>query len=360
MTGRSALRGLATRQVAARSVAAVAAASAVLSIGIRSSGGIDAQSYAGHAAVAEVGLIAVLIVYAARTATDSAWWLAPLSGVAAIGLVVLRFDEGAGRAATAGMAVWSASGLLAATAGRRALRAAQRAERELADAQRRQRLLLAEDLHDFVAHDVSEMLALAQAGRVMAERDGSATTTFQMIEQAAERALRSMDQTVHMLHPTTAGRDTQTLPGLAGLGPLADRFAAAYAVPTVVRMDAEVSRSLDRVPPNAQFALFRVAVEALTNISRHARSSSAVVVSVERAPHPAGAALELVVANDATRDRPAPDAPTRAALADGQRQGGLGLEALARRIERLGGELRAGPSDQSGWRVIAVVPWETG
>jgi signal transduction histidine kinase len=76
--------------------------------------------------------------------------------------------------------------------------------RAVADARRAQRLDLARDLHDFVAHDVSGIVAQAQAAQLIISHDsGVALTALKRIEQAGLKALASMDNTVHMLHDTT-------------------------------------------------------------------------------------------------------------------------------------------------------------
>lgn len=94
--------------------------------------------------------------------------------------------------------------------------------RVVADARRAQRLDLARDLHDFVAHDVSGIVAQAQAAQLVAGHDSStALAALRRIEQAGLKALASMDNTVHMLHETDGATDTTATGPVPGLGDVA-------------------------------------------------------------------------------------------------------------------------------------------
>ncbi|MBA8948406.1 sensor histidine kinase [Actinomadura namibiensis] len=214
-----------------------------------------------------------------------------------------------------------------------------RRRRAVAMARRDQRLALAHDLHDFVAHDVGAIVAQAQAGQVVAGDPQRVSALFARIEQAGLRALASMDQAVDALHPD--GRDgLAPPPGLADLPSLTARYAAAGPahVDLVLDPGLEVSRE-------AATTAYRVVVEALTNIRRHAPAATAVTVTVRRT---ADTALEVIVTNDLAGP---PGRSTR-------RAGGLGLHGLAERVRALGGTFSAGPHGP-GWRVHAVLPGRT-
>jgi signal transduction histidine kinase len=91
--------------------------------------------------------------------------------------------------------------------------------RAVGDARRAQRLDLARDLHDFVAHDVSGIVAQAQAAQLVTSHDpGAALTALQRIEQAGLNALASMDNTVHMLHDADDAQNVTTRPPRAQPG----------------------------------------------------------------------------------------------------------------------------------------------
>lgn len=208
--------------------------------------------------------------------------------------------------------------------------------RAVAEAKRSQRLELAHDLHDFVAHDVSGMVAQAQAGAYLAAIDPArAAEMFERIEQAGQRALASLDRTVHLLRTEDgAGRGPQ--PGLAELVQVAEQFTAAGGAEVRLELLAEP------VPREVESTVHRIVVEALTNVRRHAPVARAVEV---RARHTRGR-LELTVTNDGRGV--APERPRRV--------GGSGLSGLTARVEALGGSLEAGPYERDSWRVAASLP----
>jgi signal transduction histidine kinase len=276
----------------------------------------------------EAVALAVLVAFAVRVAsTPSAGVTGGLAGVA-VPCLLLRFG-GAGPVLAAGFAAWTLPVVLAGAVGwyLRSLDARRRTA--VAAARRAQRLELARDLHDFVAHDVSEMLAQAQAGQVLAGRDPMAAVgTLRVIEQAALRALAAMDRTVAMLHEDgTTPAPPHTLDDLAEL---IARFGA--------RLDLEADLDL---PRELAATAYRVVVEALTNVRRHAPDARQVEVTVRRAD----AAVEVVVIDDGG-GMSRPQSP----------RGGLGLPGLQERLGMLGGTLTAGPRRSRGWRLVAVLP----
>ncbi|MER7585583.1 histidine kinase [Kitasatospora sp. NPDC097691] len=209
--------------------------------------------------------------------------------------------------------------------------------RAVAEARRAQRLELAHDLHDFVAHDVSGMVAQAQAGAYLASLDPArAAELFERIEQAGQRALASLDRTVQLLRSEEAA-DRSPKPGLAELVQVAEQFTAAGG--------AEVRLELPEgpVPREVEGTVHRIAVESLTNVRRHAPAARTVEVRARCS----GGRLELTVTDDG--GAPAPGGRPR-------RGGGSGLPGLAARVEALGGSLHAGPHEREGWRVTAVLP----
>ncbi|MBV6698604.1 sensor histidine kinase [Kitasatospora aureofaciens] len=211
--------------------------------------------------------------------------------------------------------------------------------RAVAEARRAQRLELAHDLHDFVAHDVSGMVAQAQAGAYLAAIDPArAVALFERIEQAGQRALASLDRTVQLLR-TEEGTGRGPQPGLAELAEVAERFAASGG--------AEVRLELpDRpVPREVSGTVHRIVVEALTNVRRHAPGARQVDVRARCT----GGWLELTVTNDGR---------TPGSGGRPRRGGGSGLPGLAARAEALGGTFDAGADERDAWRVTARLPLE--
>jgi signal transduction histidine kinase len=331
-------RRLAVLGGAAGAVSLAATAGALL-VGEPQSAGSAASGWG----LAESAALMVLIALVVRGAPVR---LAPTAAVlagAAAPVVLLRF--GIGLITLVGSLAWGLGVVLAVAVGLYLRSLDDRRARSVDAARRTQRLQLAQDLHDFVAHDVSEMLAQAQAGQILAAQDpGQATAAFRRIEQAALQALASMDRTVRMLHEaddSAAGRTP--LPGIADLPELADRFSAGGTA--AIQLDIDPRLDEPAVPREVGTAAYRVVVEALTNIRRHAPAAREVRVTLRRTRP----GLEITVTDDARPEVTRIPGPTR-------RRGGLGLPGLTEGVQALGGTLTAGPRDPCGWRVAAVLP----
>ena len=337
--------------------AAVATLSLAITGAVVMTDRVDPLSTPGISTQVEVVLLLGLLVLCGRWAPPGQVVPATAPAVAAVGLIVLRFrypgDDGV---TVAGIAAWAMVAVVAAAAGLHLRSLDERRVRSVIEAQRDQRLHLARDLHDFVAHDVSEMLALAQAGQVVAAEHPRCAEMFVKIEQAGQRALRSMDQTVRMLHALSPASGDDGAPTLAELPTLVERFAAAAnanANANANDIDLDVVLSADevgRLPHEVSTTLYRVAVEALTNVRRHAQAATAVTVQLRQVATDRGdRAVELSITDDG------PGASPRQSDSVGRRNG-LGLPALDERVERLGGRFAAGPSTPTGWQVTAALP----
>ncbi|MEU1311695.1 histidine kinase [Streptomyces cinnamoneus] len=225
-------------------------------------------------------------------------------------------------------------------------------------ARRAQRIELARDLHDFVAHDVSGIVVLAQAAQVVcAQRPDQVLPLLQQIEAAGQQALSSMDRTVHMLHADDTAADTAHDPGddrprsygLSDITDVVDRFRSSGPAEVVLDMGLTPEQAA-LVPREVAATAHRVVVEGLTNIRRHARTASGVRVTVRAGGGEGQPELAVTVTNTAQAIHPS------GSLHDGDRHGGLGLVGLAERVEALGGTLTAGPYGAGGWRLLAALP----
>ncbi|MBT2451172.1 two-component sensor histidine kinase [Streptomyces sp. ISL-43] len=280
-----------------------------------------------------------LLALVARWSPVRSGSLAGTLGVAAVTLwpVPLVWEDGSWLEIGGAAAFWALPAFGAVAAGGYLRRQAGRVRQAVLDARRDQQLELARDLHDFVAHDVSAIVVQAQAARFVAAQDpGQAVRALERIEASGLSALASMDRTVHALREA-AGGPTAPVPGLAELPELVERFEGGEldADPAAV---GELSREADATA-------YRVAVEALTNVRRHAPGAAAVRVAVRRA----GAGIEISVADSGARRGPG-------GLLGRRRRGGTGLAGLRARVEASGGTLRAGAGTDGGWRVSAVFP----
>jgi signal transduction histidine kinase len=224
---------------------------------------------------------------------------------------------------------------------RQALRAAarERAEREAherdEDARRHvadERLRIARELHDTLAHSL--VAINVRAGVAVDLHDSQdPSAALEDIKHASATALRDLRATLSLLRdeddaaPTAPAFDLGALPGLV------DHARAAG-----LRAEVDVQVNGASVPSAIGGAAFRIVQEALTNVLRHADASSARVrVRAIRD------ALDVEITDDGRADN------TGAAA-------GLGLRGMAERATALGGRLDVGPRDEGGWRVHAVLP----
>jgi signal transduction histidine kinase len=211
----------------------------------------------------------------------------------------------------------------------------------VSETRRGERVAIAADLHDFVAHHVTGILVQTQMARMMAAtQPQDLDPVLAGIERAATEALASMRRTVGVLRDTgDEAVERRPVGDLAGIAELTDGFASPIQQ-VVLHRDPAVS---DGLPHEVQAAAFRVVQEALTNIRRHAADAARVEV---RLRDDCGR-LEVSVADDGRGGTQLP------AAAHG---GGFGLVGLKERVTALGGELHAGPRGDAGWEVRAVFP----
>ena len=226
--------------------------------------------------------------------------------------------------------------LAAAAAGGAAFRYRAESRRRAVDQIRSQeRVGLARELHDTVAHHVSAIAVQAQAGRTMAgKRPEAALEALSVIEGEASRTLAEMRAMVRVLRDGAAA-EYAPQPGVADLVSLARRDP----VPVV---DVELAGDLAGLRLQVDAAVYRLAQEALTNALRHARNASRVEIRVVEG----AGRLRLRVADDGQID------PVRPATL------GFGLLGMTERVQLLGGTLRAGPAPGGGWAVDAELPTE--
>lgn len=207
--------------------------------------------------------------------------------------------------------------------------------RQQREIRNQERVALARELHDTVAHHVSAIAVQAQAGGVVAgNQPGKAAEVLAAIESEASRTLAEMRSMVRVLREEEAVAYTPQQ-GVANLPAL----ARADTTPTV---EVSLDGSLTRLARPVDAALYRLAQESLTNAVRHARGATRVGIDVRRD----GDAVRLRVSDDGrTEPGPAPEP-------------GFGLIGMAERAQLLGGSLSAGPGPEGGWVVEAVLPVE--
>ncbi|MFI1368070.1 sensor histidine kinase [Streptomyces griseochromogenes] len=247
------------------------------------------------------------------------------------------------RAATVGQEIVVATWMLVIVAlcevvrVRREQWARERADRAQAARRRadEERLRIARELHDVLAHSISVINVQAGMGLALLDSDPEqARAALTTIKAASKEALGEVRQVLDTLRaPGAAPR--APAPGLDRLPELVEQAAAAG-------LTVDVQGEPPQLPPGADLAAFRIVQEALTNVVRHSGSRHARV----RFDHD-GTALRLWIDDDG---------PATGADAGGS---GNGLAGMRERAAALGGTIEAGPRPGGGFRVLAVLPAHT-
>ncbi|NED14001.1 histidine kinase [Streptomyces sp. SID9124] len=306
---------------------------------------------------APVVMSAVIALYtvAARTDRPTTWRVGLLT-MAALTAAAMLFgsppwysQENLGVFAWTGMAGAAGDAVRSRRAFVDAIRErAERAERTREEEARRrvaeERLRIARDLHDVVAHHIA--LVNVQAGvaaHVMDKRPDQAKQALAHVREASRSALNELRATVGLLRQSgDPEAPTEPAPGLAVLGQLVESVRQA-GLPVEVACAAEGEPPL---PSAVDLAAYRVIQEALTNVRKHAGPGARAEVSVVRV----GATAEVMILDNG-RGNGAGSGPA----APG---GGHGLLGMRERVTALGGTLTAGPRYGGGFRVHAILPVE--
>jgi signal transduction histidine kinase len=223
------------------------------------------------------------------------------------------------------------------------------AERAAEEAKRRvdeERLRIARELHDIVAHSMATISVQAGAAEhVLATNPAAAVEALHAIRLASKDGLRELRAILNVLRQADEGDPAQPAPGLAQVETLVDGACKA-GLPTTLRQEG-VPWPL---PAGVDLAAYRIIQESLTNAIRHAGPASATIslgygdsaLTIEVADTGRGAALGA-------------SSPAAASTAHGP-GAGHGLIGMHERAVSVGGSLHAGPGPTGGYRVVAVLP----
>ncbi|NUS82885.1 MAG: sensor histidine kinase [Streptomyces sp.] len=218
--------------------------------------------------------------------------------------------------------------------------ARERAEREAAERRRadEERLRIARELHDVLAHSISVINVQAGVGLALLDQDPEqARTALTTIKAASKEALGEVRQVLDTLR-TPGDAPRSPAPGLDRLDELTEQ---ARGMGLAVSVEVDGVRTA--LPPGTDLAAFRIVQEALTNIVRHSGSRTARVL-LRYAP----AELELRIDDDGPATAVGPT--------HGVAGGGNGLVGMRERAAALGGTVVAGPRPDGGFRVRARLP----
>lgn len=275
-----------------------------------------------------VGLLTITVLTGVAMAAGSLPWYAQEN---------LAIFAWTGIGATAGDAVRSRRAFVQAIRER-----AERAERTREEEARRrvaeERLRIARDLHDVVAHHIA--LVNVQAGvaaHVMDKRPDQAKEALAHVREASRSALNELRATVGLLRQSgDPEAPTEPAPGLDRLDELTGTFRSAGLHIEVARADQGTT-----LPAAVDLAAYRIIQEALTNVQKHAGPQAKAEVSVVRV----GPNIEITVLDEGNGED-----------ADPGSGGGHGLLGMRERVTALRGTLTTGPRYGGGFRVHAILP----
>ncbi|MEV5296357.1 sensor histidine kinase [Amycolatopsis methanolica] len=212
-------------------------------------------------------------------------------------------------------------------------------EAAVADAQNSERMALARELHDLVAHHVTGIIVQAQAAKVIADQNPKvALEVIERIEAAGTEAMTAMRRLVGSMRAGgEAVTDQATMDLDADLRRLVESGHHGVPAEADVRVPADLPQEVAR-------SALRLVQESLTNIGKHAAGATRACVLAEVRD----GELHIRVADDGRQvvARPAGGS------------GGYGLVGMRERVELLHGRLAAGPAPDGGWVVEAWLPVE--
>jgi signal transduction histidine kinase len=212
---------------------------------------------------------------------------------------------------------------------------------------REERARIARELHDIVAHSVSVILLQVGAARMRALGQPGITQPLHAAEVSGRQALAELRRLLGVLSDSpehgqdrdqgAAGRlPDAPQPSIAALGRLAAEVRAAG-----LDVDLAIGGEVRPLPPGLELSAYRIVQEALTNVLKHARASTARV-RVRYGPD----AVTIDVTDDGTAPA-ASGAPV-----------GHGLVGMRQRARVFGGTTTVGPAPGGGWQVRAELPAE--
>jgi signal transduction histidine kinase len=286
--------------------------------------------------------LALLVAFAAAIFHGrrvAAWLSAAAAWAGVLWLPVLAGDAAAPALGKAvGLAAWvlvlgTGVELLAFHKERKQEAERARRQEEIARAGQ-ERLRIARELHDVLAHNVS--LINVQAGtalHLLDKQPERARPALEAIKDASSETLREVRSVLGILRGPGEEPPRSPAAGTGGVEELISRTAAAG-----IAVESEVHGEPRSLPASVDLAVYRILQEALTNVARHAHPASATVRLTFGDEH-----VTLEVEDDGAANGAGPVA-------------GNGIAGMRERVAALGGDFSAGPRAESGFRVAARLP----
>lgn len=221
---------------------------------------------------------------------------------------------------------------------------AQLAHAHLQDTRRgitEQRMLIARELHDVVAHTMSVITVQAAFGAlVIQEEPWKARAALEAIESVGRQTLTEMRRLLDVLRIEDSEAEPESAwltpaPGLAVLDRLIEQTALAG-----VRVDLTITGVPRALPSGVDLSAYRIVQEALTNVVKHAATTDA---------H-----LHIMLCDDSVVIEVCDAGPARPVSATAPP--GRGLIGMSERVHLYGGDLQTGPTPEGGFRVRARLP----
>ncbi|GAA4552039.1 sensor histidine kinase [Amycolatopsis samaneae] len=210
-----------------------------------------------------------------------------------------------------------------------------RQARAEAEAVQAERLRIARELHDMVAHTIGVIAIQSGMGsRVIDTQPAEAGEALRAIEAASRDTLAGLRRMIGALRRSD-GEPIDAQHGLADLDALVARSLGAG-----VRVDLEWRGERGALPPDVDLSAFRIVQEAVTNVIRHAGTDRCAVVLDRREEE-----LSVEITDHGKGGEPG---------------AGYGLRGMRERVTLLRGEFTAGPLPDGGFRVTARIPIPVG
>lgn len=319
---------------------------------------------------APVAAAAVIALYslASRTDRPTTWRIGALTVIVLTASAMLYgprpwyAQENLGIFAWTGMAAAAGDAVRSRRAFVDAIRErAERAERTREEEARRrvaeERMRIARELHDVVAHHIA--LVNVQAGvasHVMDNRPDQAKQALAHVREASRSALEELRATVGLLRQSDDPKaPTEPAPGLGVLDQLVEGFVRAG-----IPVDLDVPHEPHQLPASVDLTAYRVVQEALTNVHKHAGEGARATVRILHSQ----TALTVTVLDDGAGRAGVPrqrggERPVDGAAAPEDSGGGHGLIGMRERVFALRGTVVTGPRAAGGFQVRVTLPLQT-